>query len=231
MIGKRKILLVDDVRLFLRLEETFFKRTGCDILTASTGKDALGLAREHHPDLILLDYNMPDMMGDAILAELKGSGETASIPVMMVTTSSKEEHVQKCMAAGADEYVTKPINAQELLSKAASLLNIPQRVHRRIPVRVEVAGETEGASFTGWSRNISQGGVLLECGQNVAPGAVLTLSLPIMDEGENLHLHGRAVRTDRDESQGLTLLGVQFLEPTPDQQRVLKEFLGKQGGS
>ncbi len=224
---KKKVLLVDDVKLFLRLEETFFRRTGCDIFTAESGEQAIELAREHRPDLVLLDYIMPDMMGDQVIEKLKTGEETRSIPIMIVSTSAEKKDVEKCFAAGADEYVTKPINAQEILSKAANILSIPQRIHFRVPVRIRVVGEVEGEEFRGHSRNISRGGMLVECSQSIPAQSLVVMSLPIMEDGGDLRLHGRVVRVDKDESQETNLVGVQFLNLTGNQDQVLQDFLEK----
>jgi CheY-like chemotaxis protein len=222
---KKKILLVDDVRLFLKLEETFFKRTGCEILTAESGSQALELARKSRPDLILLDYIMPDMMGDEVCRELKAADATRSIPVMIVSTSADQADIEKCFAAGAQDYVTKPINAQEMLAKAANILNIPNRVHSRIPVRLKVVGEVSGRSFSGSSRNISRGGIMVECKDKIMPQYEVSLDIPILPGDRALTLNGRVVRADRDEAADVFFMGVQFQALDPGQQDALEDFI------
>src|SRR4030042_859742 len=100
---RKKVLLVDDVRLFLHLEETFFKRTGCEILTASSGKEALEIAESRAPDLILLDYLMPDMTGDLVCREIRKREKLKTIPVVIVSTSASDSDIQKCFEAGAND--------------------------------------------------------------------------------------------------------------------------------
>ena len=230
MKSKKKVLLVDDVKLFLKLEETFFKRTGCEILTAQSGEEAIKKSREQAPDLILLDYIMPDMMGDEVIGKLKGDRETSSIPVIIVSTSSDEKDVEKCFSAGAVEYVTKPINAQELLAKAANILNIPSRVHYRIPVEIEVVGEAGGGKFRGISRNISQGGILVDMQKRLNELTMVVLHLPILEGQDSVRIHARVVRADEDKSQGNWLLGMQFIKIGPDQEKALQDFIVEHGG-
>lgn len=226
-VMKKKILLVDDVRLFLKLEETFFKRTGCEILQAESGAKAVELAQLAIPDLILLDYIMPDMMGDEVIKRLKAASSTRSIPIIMVSTSASEEDMNKCFDAGADEYVTKPINAQELLVKAANLLEIPQRAHFRKAVYFRVEGEAAGRTFFGYSKNLSPGGMLLECLDEIAPEARVAIDLPILADQGVLKLTGRVARRDRDELNNTYNLGVQFVELSPEQRRDLDRFLSR----
>jgi CheY-like chemotaxis protein len=222
---KKKILLVDDVRLFLKLEETFFKRTGCEIFTAQSGEEAIDLAQKLKPELILLDFIMPDMMGDAVVAKLKADPATRSIPIIIVSTSSDAKDIEKCFAAGADDYVTKPINPQEVLSKAANLLNIPQRFHYRLPVTIKVQGESGVSSFIGFSRNLSLGGILVECRETVPMQAGVELELPIFPDGRNLNLKGRVVRMDEGQTRQVTLLGIHFEEIGDRDRQMIDQFI------
>ncbi len=226
---KKKVLLVDDVKLFLRLEETFFKRTGCEILTAESGKEAISAARDNKPDLILLDYIMPDMMGDEVCKRLKSEVSTKDIPVMIVSTSADSTDIDKCFAAGASEYVTKPINAKEILTKAASILDVPQRVHYRVEVNMQVIGEVSGESFTELSRNISRGGLLVESDKDLANGTTVFLELPLLPEQGTISFKGQVVRRDLDQSSGKYLVAMKFLDLTPEQKSILAEFIVKAG--
>jgi CheY-like chemotaxis protein len=224
---KKKVLLVDDVRLFLKLEETFFRRTGCEIHTAQSGTEAMDIAREQQPDLILLDFIMPDMMGDEVVRKLKSHPETRTIPVMIVSTSADSKDVDRCFQAGADDYVTKPINPQEVLAKAANLLNIPHRLHYRLPVTMKVMGAAGNLSFISFSRNISLGGMLVESRDPVVCESVVMLELPILPGNQNLSLRGSVIRADEDASRGIVLLGIKFDALTEDQVSAIGEFIHK----
>lgn len=222
---KKKVLLVDDVRLFLKLEETFFKRAGCEILTAQSGGSALDLAGKHFPDLILLDFIMPDIMGDEVCRRLKATPATKGIPIIMVSTSADPGDIEKCFRAGATEYVTKPINAQDILAKAANILNIPQRIHYRLPITLRVVGAAAGQSFQAMSRNLSQGGILLECDHPLAAEALVSLDLPILPAGATINFQGQAMRVDQDLAIQNYLVGVQFLDLTSAQEKALLDFI------
>lgn len=228
---KKKILLVDDVRLFLKLEETFFKRTGCEIFTAQSGEEAVGIARREKPELILLDFIMPDMMGDEVVGKLKSDPDTRGIPIMIVSTSADAKDIEKCFQAGADDYVTKPINPQEVLAKAANLLNIPHRLHYRLPVTLKVVGETRDFSFISFSRNISLGGMLVECRDPVARDSHVQLELPILPDNKSLNLRGKVVRSDEDAARGVSLIGIQFEGMAPEQEQAIESFIVKYEGA
>ncbi len=224
---KKKVLLVDDVRLFLQLEETFFKRTGCRIFTAASGSDALEVAAKHKPDLILLDYLMPDINGDEVCRRLKNSEETRGIPIIIVSTSASKEDIAKCFEAGADDYVTKPINPNDVLNKAAKMLDIPYRLHRRLMVNFQVLGEMPSQTFSGYSKNISRGGILVECDNELESGARLQLLLPILSEDKQITLSGEVVRTARDIQGGKNLMGIRFTELSREQDQAIRDYVEK----
>jgi CheY-like chemotaxis protein len=228
---RNKILLVDDVQLFLKLEETFFKRTGCEIFTADSGVKCLESALANKPDLIVLDLIMPDVMGDEVIKRLKSDDKTKSIPIIIVSTSADEKDIQRCRDAGAVDYVTKPINAQELLSKAAKILEVPHRLHYRIPVSFTIEGDIEGTQFTGISRNISLGGILVDCNQQVQEGIKITLGLPILDDKGTMVCKGTVVRVNQIHDRAAYLLGIQFLENNETQQKALEEFIKSTQGN
>lgn len=214
---KKKVLLVDDVRLFIQLEETFFKRTGCQIFTASSGNEALDIAKKQMPDLILLDYMMPDMNGDEVCRILKSANETNRIPVIIVSTSAKKEDIAKCFEAGADDYVTKPINPNDVLNKAAKMLDIPYRLHRRLMVNFRVIGEMPSQTFPGFSKNISRSGILIECDNKFEAGTELQLLLPLLPEEKQITIKGEIVRAATDIQGEKNLLGIRFVDVTPEQ--------------
>lgn len=116
-MSKKKILLVDDSRTALFMMTTILKKEPYELLTASDGDEALSVAAAERPDLILMDVIMPRMSGFEACRELKQREATRAIPVILVTTRGEGENVETGFASGCSDYVTKPVNAQELLAK------------------------------------------------------------------------------------------------------------------
>jgi DNA-binding response OmpR family regulator len=114
---KKKILVVDDSRTALFMVTTILKKEPYELVTAHDGQQAVDVAAAEHPDLILMDVIMPRKTGFEACRELKQREETKAIPVILVTTRGEEENVESGFASGCNDYVTKPINAQELLAK------------------------------------------------------------------------------------------------------------------
>src|SRR5258708_26677862 len=113
---KAKILLVDDSSTVLIMEEMLL-RSRYEVLKATGGAQALRIAAEQRPDLILLDVVMPTMDGLETCRLLRSMESTKSTPIIMVTTRGENKTMQAAYASGATDYVTKPIDHKELLGK------------------------------------------------------------------------------------------------------------------
>jgi PAS domain S-box-containing protein len=113
---KRKILYIEDNLSNLRLiERVMAHRPTIEVLPAMLGGLGLDLAREHHPDLILLDLHLPDMLGHEVLDRLRGNPETATIPVVVISADATPGQVRRLLSAGAADYLTKPLDVARLL--------------------------------------------------------------------------------------------------------------------
>jgi len=128
--GTAKILVVDDVPENVRLLEAVLVPRGYEVVSATNGEEALDLVESEEPDLILLDVVMPEMDGYAVCRTLRANEDTAVLPVIMVTSSIGPEKT-KAIEAGADDFIPKPFNHDELLTRVKSLLRI-KRYHDTI---------------------------------------------------------------------------------------------------
>jgi signal transduction histidine kinase len=120
-----KILVVDDTEDNLDLLEFALKRKPVEMLRATSGKECLQLALQHHPDVILLDIQMPEMDGFETLKRLRAAKKTADIPVIFLTAQRKDAlSIEQGLALGAEEYLTKPIDIDELIVRTRSLVRL-----------------------------------------------------------------------------------------------------------
>jgi PAS domain S-box-containing protein len=111
-----KVLLIEDNLANVKLVERILaQRVGVEIVAAMQGRLGLELAREHRPQLILLDLHLPDLNGDEVLRRLRDHPATAAIPVVMVSADATRGEVQRLLAAGAAHYLTKPLDVRQLL--------------------------------------------------------------------------------------------------------------------
>ena len=107
------VLLIDDDEQFLGLIDDTLQMACITVHTASNGPDGLKLAREHKPDVIILDVTMPEMGGLEVLNELKNDDETAAIPVFMLTGQSISGETGQAFDA-ADDFISKPVELMRL---------------------------------------------------------------------------------------------------------------------
>ena len=117
-----KILVVDDNLVVLKLLRHLLESEDYLVITAENGVEALKLASTEDPDIIVTDYEMPEMDGVMLIKKLKGQISTRSIPVMMLTARDEEESELEGLDAGADDYLTKPIARKRFLARVALLL-------------------------------------------------------------------------------------------------------------
>jgi CheY-like chemotaxis protein len=121
----RRILVVDDDEFSQKVVGRILEREGYEVVAAGSGTEALNLLRKTRPSLILMDYMLPDQDGVETTRRLKQTGEYAAIPIIMLTGQSSRDTVIRSLAAGAVDFLAKPLNPGTLLAKLARYLGSP----------------------------------------------------------------------------------------------------------
>jgi two-component system, cell cycle response regulator DivK len=117
------ILIVEDNDKNLKLVRDILQAKGYTTLEAGTAEDGIRLAREHVPDLVLMDIELPGMNGIEAMKILRSDAKTSHIPVAAVTASVMQQDRNKIMAAGFDDYIAKPIELKGFLATVKQLLD------------------------------------------------------------------------------------------------------------
>lgn len=120
----KTLLLVDDDVDFLSGMAAFLTAKGFRVLTAASGEAGLGMARQFHPDLFVLDVTMPGMDGFALCAALKADDGTFDTPVLFLSGKNEAGDVLRGYYAGAHEYLTKPVDLDQFLRQVHKLLRL-----------------------------------------------------------------------------------------------------------
>ncbi len=140
-----RILIADDNQQNCELLEAYLAGGDYDIVFAYDGRQTLDRVAEQAPDLILLDIMMPKLSGYEVCQQLKSNDATRDIPVLMVTALNEPGDIEKAVAAGCDDFLTKPINKLELKTRVRSLLRVRHLISERDRLLAYVA-EVESAS-------------------------------------------------------------------------------------
>ncbi|HOP77906.1 MAG TPA: response regulator [Thermogutta sp.] len=126
MKERHKILIADDNPTNVELLEAYLADYDCEIAVASDGLETLAMARKIHPDLILLDIMMPKMSGFEVCQKLKSDPATKDIMILMVTALNELGDIERAVAAGCDDFLSKPIHKLELLKRVENMLKLRQ---------------------------------------------------------------------------------------------------------
>lgn len=118
------ILIVDDNEQNLELLDAYLEELDAEVRLARDGLEALQAVEHKQPDIILLDVMMPRMSGFQACVKLKGNPATRDIPIVMVTALNEVSDVERAVESGADDFLTKPVNKLELITRVRSLLRV-----------------------------------------------------------------------------------------------------------
>jgi CheY-like chemotaxis protein len=122
------ILLAEDNEMTITLVSAYLQQQGYQVMVVRNGEEALDTAREYHPDLVLMDIQMPRMDGLEATRHMRARPELASIPVVALTALALPGDRERCLEAGANEYVSKPVSLKQLRYVLETLLeqHVPQ---------------------------------------------------------------------------------------------------------
>jgi uncharacterized protein (TIGR02266 family) len=222
------ILLVDDVKNFLDLERSFLRRTTSSLHLASTGAEAIKVAREKRPDLIMLDIEMPEMNGIEACRIIKSDSQTAHIPVIMVTGIPGRR--EECRRAGCDHYMEKPIDEDEFLGMVQRFVPIRIRQLKRIPVALTVEVRPEGGEdvLTPRSKDLSESALFLLSDSPLPLGADVACAFELPDRSRTaIKTRGVVVRVvEPDNKENLSPgMGVELTALAEKERAALHSFI------
>ncbi len=125
-IKAKKILVVDDEEVTVELARTFLERHGFTVVCAYDGEEALRVAFEERPDLVLLDVVLPRLDGFEVCSRLKADEHFKHVPILMFTARGFDRDMQKGKESGADEYIVKPFSGKALVATIRKHLGLAE---------------------------------------------------------------------------------------------------------
>lgn len=224
---KKVVLLVDDSKLILQMEESLLAGMGFHLVKAATGREAIELVQREKPSLVLLDFFLPDVNGDEVAKAIRANPETAGTSIIVVTTGGSEEQKEKCFEMGANDFITKPIDSSVLKLKVDRLINIAPRTPYRILVKIAQAGSSQRDFVFGSSVNISETGIMLESDRKFDIGTEVDLQFYATTSRTPIAARGIVVRSQKKGFRGTTAYGVTFLALSPEARENLRELIAR----
>ncbi|NMC75007.1 MAG: response regulator [Geobacteraceae bacterium] len=231
----RRVLLVDDVAMFLEIQKGFLKMSIFQILCARDGAEALATVRSVRPDLVILDLHMPGMNGAECCAAIKGDPELSSIPVIMATAAGKQEDHELCRRAGCDGLLTKPFDRGLYLDTVRRYIPELDRREKRIPVSAKVRFQAFRVLMTGIVLDLSIRGlyVATEYDLDVGTEVSLVFALPFSPEAQ-VQAKGRVCwknsGQERKKKEYPPGFGMEFSAFGEGSLALLQRFITLQGG-
>jgi len=218
MHKKSEVLIVDDIPSNLNFLSEVLHLEGIGVLLATSGADALEIARYKHPDLILLDIAMPVMDGYDVCASLKADPLTLDIPVIYLTARTEPEDILKGFESGAVDYILKPFNATELIARVKTHLELRAKTEalKTINVHLEEQVKERTAEITEANENLTETNRKLE-------NAYQDLSNLDKAKDEFIRHINHELRTPLQGIHGFTLILEDIVE-SPEQKEYLQSI-------
>jgi DNA-binding response OmpR family regulator len=152
---RARILVIDDDANFLKMMGLLMQRASYDFHAATNGVEGLALASSVRPDLVVLDMTMPFMQGPEVCRRLREEPATSQVPILIMSSLDRVDDKLKGFEAGADDYVTKPINPKELLARINALLVRSQYLRPQMARTIAVVGAKGGVGVSSVALNLA----------------------------------------------------------------------------
>jgi CheY-like chemotaxis protein len=218
------ILLVDDVQMFLEIYKEFLQYSKVEVMTAKDGIEALDVIKGRKPDLVFMDLQMPRMDGVACCRIIKTEPKFMDIPVIMISSNTKDEERNSCFAAGCDYFLAKPINREFFLESARRYLPDIDRREKRVLCSLDGTLIYENKTIPFKFFDMSVGGAYIACNYQMLPDDVIQIGFDIPG-GTRIECHARVAWANRIYTKIPQGFGVKFALMDNKAKKALKQFL------
>lgn len=226
----KKIILADDNKTFLMYAGLLLKRFDFKVLPAENGIEVLKLLKVTAPDVVLLDIYMSDMDGFTVLRKIKSDKQTAHIPVIIISTDSSNETIQKCKELGCFDYLAKPLKIDVLHSTLQDCFFSHKGTNRkylRASFNKQVIVTYNKKEYKLYAESISEGGIYVRKENPFPVEAEISIKCDLGDRG-SIQIKGNVIYTKKLFGDFLTLppgMAIAFQEITDDNAKALKSHI------
>jgi CheY-like chemotaxis protein len=224
--GPRRILLVDDLRVFLELERSFLQRAGFEVETASSGPEAVEKARALRPAAILLDLYMPGFDGAECCRQIKRDPDLRGTPVVIITSKALETDRRRCIDAGCDGFISKIAPHSEILVEIEKVISRRIRPPGAAALSLNVAyalPQRPMRHCLGF--DLGPDGMFVASPEAPPRGAAVRLEIELGGLDRRIRLGAQVIRSEA-KGEGLRGFHVRFIDPEPAAVQLILEYLG-----
>lgn len=218
----KKILFVDKIKAIIEREKSALSRIGCTVIEAESGEEALDIIYEERPDLVVLDYIMPNMSGIQICEKVKQDPRLKEIKVIIICMLGRANDVKTSLAAGCDDTLLKPFSRSDLLGKIQKHLAISTREHVRVPLETDTRMSVESTEKT---KNISEDGVFIVTKKPLKPGTMIKMKFSLPGTGNNIQTRAEVMWIRKGkEKKGPDGMGVKFVNLSSEMKEIICSY-------
>jgi len=221
----KKILIEPSIQTIIGKKEDILRRAEYKIVTAMSGEEALKIYEAQKMDLIIADLDASGMSGDKLCSAVKKGSKTNGTSVILTCNDTKPD-IERCKRAGADFFMTKPVNADQLLKRICQVFNVQRRGSSRSPMKISVVGSYLLKTFVCQSVDISSTGLLIETDRILNEGKTVSCLLSIPDSGQ-ITVRGKIMRAIIKPDYTYRY-GINFYDLNTGTRSVIEAFIGKQ---
>jgi CheY-like chemotaxis protein len=223
-LAKVTVLIADDLKFFLEIEKSYLQRGGFEVLTATSGEEAVDIAQKRQPNLVLLDLEMPKMDGVAACAAMRKVAALQATPIIIMSATGTPQNRERCLKAGCTEFVAKPEKPDELLGIVARILSIKKREAKRITVVFNVTGTHASRQVIGQAKDLGERGLLLETSTAISVGSVLELEFYLPGTRSQVKVKAKVVRAGKT-PEGSPQAGIEFIDLSQADQEAILDYV------
>ena len=235
-MARPKILLVDDNKLFLELEQDYLKDLDVTTMTACDGREALALMARTRPDLVFLDLHMPLMDGADCCAAMKSDPDLRKIPVVIVSNIENEEDLARCREAGCNGMMSKPVSKKAILESCREFLRKTLSAEERAVCRTQVVFRSDRCCNYGQSEDLGLDGIYIGFAGDIQMGEQVQVNFVLPGHPDGLiEASGRVAWVNKGAEATNPRLpegfGVEFQQLDENCRRLIARFLAAGGES
>jgi CheY-like chemotaxis protein len=223
-LAKVTVLIADDLKFFLEIEKSYLQRGGFEVLTATSGEEAVDIARKRQPSLVLLDLEMPKMDGVEACEAMRKVAALQGTPIIIMSATGTPQNRERCLKAGCTEFVAKPEKPDELLGIVARILSIKKREAKRITVVFNVTGTHASRQVIGQAKDLGEKGLLLETSSAISVGSVLELEFYLPGTRSQVKVKAKVVRAGKT-PEGAPQAGIEFIDLSQADQEAILDYV------